>query len=196
MKDQTYTFKTFGYDELSEEAKQKAFEEMEYINIDDEWWFNILEQKAQEWREKYGISFHPRAVSYDFDVERFLFWMEQPNLGIWVEDAARLLQALSHDNEYARLAKEKVLIPYFRSVHLGHGTFDTVLCLEDNREEAVTDLPFDEVNWFGDIVRDLLDAIEGEWQKLISEEQVIDSIKSNELKFFEDGNPTRVIVAL
>ena len=40
---QTITINTFKYDELSEEAKEKAMETMHTINVDHDWWDFIYE---------------------------------------------------------------------------------------------------------------------------------------------------------
>ena len=180
------------YDELSEEAKDQAIEELADINVGYDWWESEVEFVRGEWLEKYGIDFEPDGLCFDLSYSRQLYFTRGK---IWVDDPRRLLAAMpggasillelifsdNEDNEF----------PFgfgFETYYHGGGNGRTVLQLTDYRDaEAPEELPFDEGEWFEDLCKDFWRVLEKEWECLTSREAIEDTIRANEFHFSEDG---------
>lgn len=193
MKEQTFTFKTYTYDELSQEAKEKALEELQAINVDYEWWEFSVENEARVWEEEYGIAFEPSEVCFNLELRYQELYFSANKIGI--SDATKLLAAISGKEEYGQMASEGLLVPSFSVQHFGGGNAVTHLRLEDYRADGSPDLPFDADEWFKDLVRGFWEKLAKEYQSLTTEESVIDTIKANELNFFEDGRRCQAFCA-
>jgi len=177
------------YEELSEEAKDRAIEELGDINVDCDWWIPTAEFVRDEWLEKYGIDFEVDGLCFDLSYRRQLYFGKGK---IWVEDPRRLLSALPGG---AAILLELELdnndeFPFdfsFYTHHYGGGDAETVLRLTDLRDAEAPELPFDEEEWFADLCRDFWRELEKEWEYLTSREAIEETIMANELQFSEDG---------
>jgi hypothetical protein len=174
------------YDELPEEAKDRAVEELGDINVGYWWWWGLANEFRNEWLEKYGIDFELDGLCFDLSYRRELYFTKGK---IWVDDQERLLSALAPE-----IALELVLgeadFPftfYFDTHHYGGGSAKTVLLLEDYREEEAPGFPVDVEEWFDDLCRDFWRELNKEYDSLTSREAIEDTIRVNEYKFTEYG---------
>ena len=191
MKTQTIEAKVYTFKELSEEAQEKAIEEMGEINVWHDWHESTLEFAAEEWLGKYSIGFEPKSVC--FDLYRREFYIDSK--GIHIADQARFFRAISGHPGYTVPASEGTLEAYFETVHFGGGSARTHLYVSDYRDETTKELPFDTDEFFQDLCRDLLSQLSKEYDYLTSREAIEETIEANEYEFYEDGSRTRTIAA-
>jgi len=191
MKERTETLRTYQFEELSGEAQDKALEEMYDANIWHDWHEIVLDEAAQDWREKYGITFNPGKTYFDIDRDNYLYFHD----GLEIEDSAKLLRAISGNAGYGLAAHNGLLEPYSENTHYGGGRARTHLRLQDNRDSTTRDLPFDADEWLYDLTQELLSRLSKEYDYLTSREAIIETIEANEYEFYEDGSRSRCIIA-
>jgi len=180
------------YDELSEEAKDRAIEKLGDINVDYDWWTSTAESTRDEWLEKYGIDFEVGGLCFDLSYRRQLYFTKGK---IWVEEPQRLLSAMPGG---AAILLELELdgndeFPFdfsFDTRHYGGGDGKTFLQLTDQRDAGAPELPFDEEEWFNDLCRDFWRELEEELEYLTSREAIEETIMANGFEFTEDGEIT------
>lgn len=165
----TKTINLYSFDELSEEAKQKAIENLYDLNVDHDWW-----QWTYEDAERVGIKIT------GFDLERGSYCK-----GDFLEDAetvAKLIlkehgeQCESYKTALQFMDEKCRLVHRYESEipEMDQGDFDYDLeCLEDE--------------FLKSICEDYRIILQKEYEYLTSEEQIIESIKANEYTFTENG---------
>ncbi len=189
MEDKKFEYKAMKYDELPEDAKDKALEEMWTLNVDFEWWDD--ECTLLDWQEKYGIRFDLKKLCFDLDRAAYLYWTRG---GIWVEDSAKLAMAI-YGKGYNLVADAGLLEFRFETTHYGGGCGHTRLYVDDYRSEGCKDLPADAEAWFDDLWKDYFHNLRKEYDYLTSREAIEETIRINEYDFFVDGRRTRVLAA-
>jgi hypothetical protein len=183
MRTETIEKTYFQFDELSEEAKQKALECMYDINVDHSWWDFVYEDAKnihidmQYWDEYFNIeNFSWRGSS------------EETCLQI-IKDHGEDCNTRKIAQEYLpKIQHELAMIEIFENLRDG-GLHDDIYELLDevyDKHDAILD----------DLSDDLLDELKGAYGTMLrenyeyhtSEEAIIETILANEYEFDEDGN--------
>lgn len=185
METKTFTYNSLEYSELTEEAKEKALEVMAEVNVGWEWYEFLLTETAEDWENKYGITFEWGKVSFDLGRDRYLFFNRN---GISVVNPYKLALAATNNRGYALLASKEALVFSFETYYRGGGAGGTHLIVEDNRSTNTKDLPVDFKEWFHDLCRDLLHKLSEEYSYLTSRESIKETIEANDYRFLEDGS--------
>jgi len=178
------------YDELSEEAKERAIEKFSDINVDYDWWQSTVEFVRDEWLDKYGIDFEVDSLCFDLYPRYQTLYFQ--NGKIWVEDTNKLLAALPGG---AAMIAEMVFddedeLPVefgFETYYYGGRDAKTALQVMDNRGAETPELPFDAEEWFADLCKDFWRTLEREYDDITSREAIEDTIRANDFQFSEDG---------
>jgi hypothetical protein len=185
---QTLTIRTYSFDELPEEAKEKAVQTLSDINVDYEWYDYIFE----EWT---GIL---EAKGYkDIEINFSGFWSQGDGASFTAKvDIAKWLKAHKLANKYRKLFNiaEEVQFSIIRLTHHYYHSHTI-----DTYEEGLYYLP-EETGNQGDAVlellqqeaRELSDAIYSELEKgydyLRSQEQIEETIRANDFQFTAKGS--------
>jgi len=176
------------YDELSEEAKDRAIEKLGDINVSYDWWIPTAESVRYEWLRKYGIDFEVGGLCFDLGYRQQLYFSKWK---IRVVDPWRLLSALPGgasillELELAGEDDFPLAFDFDTCYHTAGGI--TTLQLIDQRDVEAPELPFDEGEWFNDLCRDFWRELEREYMYLTSKEAIEETIRVNCLEFTEDG---------
>jgi hypothetical protein len=193
------TFTAYSYDELSEDAKEKALEKLYDINVEfDDWHECILDM----WKDKLEkMGFEEVSISYTG------FWCQGDgasftckgfNILTWLK---YYKACIKYRSVYGQIAGKN---PPYISGHItryGHYYHErsTIFDLEvleyagDLRSQNQFYGQVDEItNWIKDEIIDLNRLIyrdlEKEYEYQTSREQVEDTIHTNDYLFFADGN--------
>jgi hypothetical protein len=184
MRIETITRTLYTFDELSDSAKQKAIEKLSDINIDFEWWSSVYEDAQQV-----GI----KITSFDLDRSRHAC----ANIDNCLETAELILNTHGDCCETYKTAKtflDKIqpLIDKLEKAEdiaerwsnhytqLAYNIHDTVKTLIDEIEELKD-------NFKKSIIEDFSIMLQNEYEYLTSEDAIVETIKSNEYEFIEDG---------
>ena len=186
----TEQIQLYKFDELSEEAKEKARENMRtdegYLAYD--WWDFLFEDFKTELKE---IGVEAETFSFDFYRDKYL---TAENL--YVEDEEKLLKSCSNKwlvlNE---LRKEKTIITDISLNEEGEAEVEIDFYDEDNLTEKEYDERIEEkeelegeiTSFIQDKLSNFLSRLEEEYEYLLSDEAVDDYLISNEWEFKKDG---------
>lgn len=203
---QTKTYNVYKFDELTNEQKEKAIENLRHINVDYDWSQWTIEDET-ETLEKYG-----------FDNVTIFF------SGFWSQgDGACFVGSLDNDGLLSFLTVTKQLAKYptlvraikngtiyvnIKITHTGHyyhensTTIDDYTEMQDNSElppklekehRAWFDTfdargPHNEsIGWYHDTCRAIYRRLETEYDYLTSDEAIIETIRANDYDFTSDG---------
>lgn len=174
MREDTVTTKVYPFDELSDEAKEKAIEELADINVEHDWWDSTFEDAAT-----IGL------VIEEFDLDR-----TRHATGKWQEDAedvARLI--IENHGEQCETCKDAtVFLADYAKLEAEYNKALIMLpCPE--YEEFTESEQHEELcdKFFKTILEDYSIMLQKEYEYLTGEEAIIDSIEANEYEFTEDG---------
>jgi hypothetical protein len=168
----TETIKIYQFEELSDTAQEKAIQEFQYINVDHEWWDSVFEDASQ-----IGLK-----------ITEFDTGQTAACKGKWIEDAKDVADKIIENHgdvcETHRDAKQ----------------FLTDLAAAKTAFEAQPDYDaeYDDFDGSGEyeelceefkktILEDYLLILRKEYQYLLGEEAIKDTILANEYEFTEDG---------
>jgi hypothetical protein len=193
METRVIKYKAYKYDELSDEAKDKALEVMADINVDYDWWDSTVEYIAEEWGNKYGIEFKPDSLCFDLGPHRQLYFHGQGS--IWVSQPYRLAYAATGRRGYGLQAAKSILDLGFTTHYYGGGDGRTALEITDYRRANAPDLPVDFDDWFRGLCGDFFNSLDKEYEYLTSREAVEETIRINEFDFYEDGRRCKCVCA-
>lgn len=186
MRQFTTNHTVYSFDELSDDAKQKAIESLSDINIDYYWYYDeYLEDIASE----YGIKLVWSDLCFDLDRGSYLY-MDNHDHGrtgdtSYIEDNLKFLKKAGLD---LRTKNAKELIENGISLatkHYGGGDGRNYIDADyaDISEEADQKLQ--------DTIDELCDRLRSQlredYEYRTSEEAIIDTIQANEYEFYEDG---------
>lgn len=171
----TVETKLFSFDELSDEAKEKAISSLYDINVDYDWWDCTYEDAAN-----IGL----KITSFDLDRNKHA-------KGKFIEDAdycARKIIA-EHGNscETYKLAKN-YFAEYNDLVTKYSDGIQTDKVAEDNEYDF--DQEADELadEFLKNLLAEYANILQQECDYLQSEKAIIETIEANEYEFTEDGN--------
>jgi hypothetical protein len=149
--------KVYQFDELTEKAKEKALEELYDINVDYDWWEGVYEDAKEIGLKLTG-----------FDIDRGSYCK-----GELIDDLHSVILAIirnhGKETETYKTAKE------FE---------DKLVFNEDNEIENLEEL---EDDFLKAICEDYLVMLRNEYEYFTSEEAIVETIRTNEYEFTEDG---------
>jgi hypothetical protein len=160
----TIEIKLYQFSELSEEAKEKAVENLSDINVDYEWWLSTYEDAETV-----------KLKLTEFDLERNRHckgeFMESP-----AETAELILTNHGKDCETYKTAKT-----FLAELNELTGKYPNI---EDCPEDSIEDL---EDYFLKSLLEDYRIILSNEYDYLTSKAAIIETIEANEYDFTEDG---------
>lgn len=156
----TISIELYKYDELSDEAKQKAREKMYDINVDYNWWDSIYEDAARIGLELNG-----------FDIDRRSYCN-----GKFTTDAKTVAENIikEHGPECETYKTAASCLVDFNGIDI-----------ED--DEADDQFAAQADHFLKSILEDYRIILQKEYEYLTSEEAIVEIIKANEYDFTIDG---------
>lgn len=204
----TIEYECYQYDELDEDAKEKALEALCYTNVDYDWWdMTVSDGNTVNELRLAGIGTDERGISFDIDRDNYLFFhpfryeregVKGEHQGIWIESQYDLVRALVKDKLLPRrfiklVDNQSVRLGIETSYYAGgcgknylviNGEDDTGYTAVDKLTGAEHDAIAD---WLSDKLEDLLGDLRKQYEYLTSREAIEDTIRENEYKFSKDG---------
>lgn len=188
----TITKELYSFNELSDEAKQKALENLSNINTDYEWWdyedyTNIGKIFGIEIEEIYFSGFSSQGDGacfeghYRYNKEASKKIREYAPLNTVLHDIADRLQSIQKGQFYQLMSDTK---------HRGHyyheNCTETSVYRNDNKDvpEEVEDALIDTLK---DFMRWIYRSLEKEYDYLTGEEAIRETIEANQYEFYENG---------
>lgn len=170
----TKTITLYSFDELSEEGKKKALSNLWDLNVDHEWW-----QYTYEDAERISLKIT------EFDIDRGNYCK-----GKFVKDFEEIITLIKNEHgkdcETYKTAvqyenkKNALVAKYSDGVNTNQVSEDNEYDFDNNCDEL-------EEEFLKSLCEDYLIILREEYEYLTSEEQVIESIKSNGYTFTENG---------
>lgn len=194
----TVETKAYKFDELSEEAQERAIEKYGDCNIDYEWWdydgmldLTVDEMKSRRIKMVDNVSMlfeYGGCQEVFFSLNRGRdFYIQFDEIEVTDDDLfrkfLRIPKTLWEKCDYRFVNNYRNNWPY--------GTPNTWLEIETNwteftgRQQAIVDRACEIM---ADKIAEALDGLEKEYEYITSEESIIDSIKANECEFTGDGD--------
>jgi hypothetical protein len=172
MKTITKTYNVYKFDELTEEAKQKAIEKLRDINVDYEWWEYDYEDANIA-----GL----QITSFNLDRNRHA-------KGEFIENACKCAQAIieNHGKDCETYQTTKRFL-WERDKVINEAEKDEH---GDFKDESAVDSTLDyvESEYLKSILEDYSMILQKEYEYRLSDEAVIETIKSNDYDFLENGS--------
>jgi hypothetical protein len=167
------TFKVFKFEELSDEAKERAIEQFRYMNVDYGWW-NCVYEMAEE------IGF----TITEFDLDSPNLWRPQikGELNVTLLESFKLIRKnLSRNSELYKISKDYVrdFIKAYREMKAN----DEELTVEDFIDEA-RDL---ECEYKKAILEEFLSILRKEYDYQTSDEAIKEILVDGENEFYQNG---------
>lgn len=156
--------KVFKFDELSDEAKEKAIENLWDINLDYEWWESIYEDA-----ENIGL----KIKSFDLDRSSYCrgeFMISAP------ECAEKIVQEHGKDCETYKTAKS-----FLNDLNELTSKSENI---EDVPEDLIEDL---EDEFLKSLCEDYRIMLQKESEYLTTEDVIKENIQANEYEFYSNG---------
>ena len=174
MREDTVTTKVCPFDELSDEAKEKAVESLYDINVDYEWWDSVYDDAAT-----IGLKIT------EFDLDRGAYCR-----GDWTEvaeDVARLIL----ENHGKACETYKDAWEFQNAVGVQGSIFEDRGDYDPEYEEFTDSDQYQELceEFRRTICEDYRIILQKEYEYRTSEEAIIETIEANEYEFTEDGKP-------
>lgn len=185
MKTITREYNVYNYDELSKESQSKVLKDMNDINVDYEWHKYTIEDMEQR-LETMGYK--------DAKIGFSGFWSQGDGAHFTASvDVAKFLKfhkLISKYRKVYRVAEDCTLT----IKHRGHYEHE-MLMYTDSETYGLSDAVTHELIKLESLVlemareeaRDIYKTLEKEYDYLTSDEAIIETIKSNEYTFLEDG---------
>lgn len=178
---QQITIKTFDFDELSEEAKRKALNNLYDINTDYYWWGATCDELKYRLNE---IGINCDRFYWDLDRANYIY-MDNPT----VTDEKLLLKQAGIDlrTKDAKNALNEGLT--IDTINHGGNFAHNEVSEYTNSYNPLSEDTIDSINEvLKDFEHDALEELRNEYEYLSSEEAVIDTIRANEYQFLDDGS--------
>jgi hypothetical protein len=186
--------KAFMFEELNSEARMKAIESFQYINVEDDFWHdNVIDDAKQIgllmgididkvyfsgfWSQGDGACF---TGTYTYKKGSVKAVKEYAPRYEEVHSIAERLSAIQKDNFYKLEATIKHSGHYYHEYCTNIDVYKDGNYTTDENDKALSDCLRDYMRW---IYRQL----EKEYDYQTSDEAIIDTIESNEYEFTEEG---------
>ena len=162
MREDTVTTKVYPFDELSDEAKQKAIELFGSINVDQNWWEFVYEDA-----KTIGLEIT------EFDIGRGSYCR-----GKWTEDAEKTAQLIL-ENHGEGCETHKDATEFEVAVSVTGSIFEDTDGYDPEYEEFIESDEYEELceEFQRMICEDYRILLQKEYEYLTSEEGIIESIK-------------------
>lgn len=166
----TKTINIYSFNELSEEAKQKAIEKFYDINVSHDWW-----ELTYEDAKNIGLKIN------SFDLER-----NRHAKGEFIysasEVAANILKEHGENCETYKTAEN--FLKEWQPIFYDYMNEESENYESSESEEQLLEL---ESNFLESLLEDYSIMLQNECEYLTSEEAIIEAIEGNEYEFTEDG---------
>lgn len=204
----TYAIYKYEFDELDDDAKEKAVESMYDVNVNYDYWWDFVIDDIQEQLTKMGI--------YKPDVRFSGFWSQGDGASFTGEsvDLIALIEYLKLQNEFKLLytALKADMLDYAAYISGNHQDVHEYSCrfkidsfnyfnddLWDESEDKYTeqyDLYEQEMerlqgyleDWRLDYSIDIYHRLKEEYEYLTSKDAIVETILANEYEFNKDGS--------
>lgn len=160
----TIEVKVYKFDELSEESKQKALEKLIDINVDYEWY-----QFTYEDAKRIGL----KLTEFDLDRNRHA----NGEFTLAANEVAQNIFNEHGENTETYKTAEKFMEKW-------QPIFDKYMQTEEGEDELMEI----EDNFLKELLSDYAIMLQHEYEYLISDEAIIETIKANDYEFTEDGS--------
>jgi hypothetical protein len=171
----TITTTLYEYDELSNEAKEKAIEEMYNINVDYDWW-----DYSYADAENIGLKIT------GFDIDRGSYCS-----GDFIESAEETAEKIIANHgetcETYRTAKDYLAERSALVVKYSDG-INTNVVTEENEYDFDCECDDIDAEFLRSLLEDYRIILQHEYEYLTSEEAIIETIQANEYHFSENGS--------
>jgi len=169
----TIEINVYSFDELSEEAKQKAIENLWDINLDYEWWQFIYDDAANS-----GL----KISSFDLDRNRHA-------KGVFTLSACEVAQNIlnNHGETCETYKTAENFLNDFNPVFFDYMNEDSENYESYDLEQTMLDL---EDDFLKSLLEDYSIMLQNECEYLGSEQAIIETIQANEYHFTESGKLT------
>jgi hypothetical protein len=166
-------YNVYTFDELSDDAKEKAIEKLYDINTDYEWWDTFEMDDCGIKLKEFDIG-RGAYVKLGFDESE----LETARAIVENHGESCATHKISHAyiEEYESLEREKEAIDQ---------SDDDVAYEKETAIEDKMEVLKDE--YMNDLQNEYLALLRKEYEYLTSEEAIIETIKANEYEFLEDG---------
>jgi hypothetical protein len=169
---------TYEFDELSDKVKQKALGRLQDINIIADWWDYIYDDA-----DEIGIKIT------EFDIDRNMIKGE---MTLEIDDIAQNIinRYKNSDCEVYKEALEFIKDKWELNIKIKNIQITNKNFTIEKNEDIVAieeDIEIVEENFFNSIMEDYLVLLKQEYEYLISDEVVIETIKINNYEFTKDG---------
>ena len=175
MRTHTTTTTVYTFDELSDEAKEKAVNQLWYINVDCIDWWDSLYADA----ERIGLKIT------EFDLDRY-----RHAKGEWLESPERCAELIIKEHgehcETYQTAKQFLADRAALVAKYSDGV-DLERVHEDNEYEFDQACDELESEFLKSLLEDYSILLQKEYEYLTSEEAIVETIQANEYEFTEDG---------
>ena len=165
----TLEIKIYQFNELSEKSKERALNELRHINVEDTWWNCSCETFSE-----FGVV-----------IEAFDFYKRTISLG-FKKDITDICDKFAYEwntNQIGELCKA-----YLKNRHKEISVFqkliDAQLCLDASNQDVLEDM---ENVFIKDLEYAILNWLNDEYEYLLSDDAIVDTIEANEYDFTENG---------
>lgn len=166
----TITINTYSFDELSEDAKQKAIERLLDINVSYNWW-----QSTYEDAENIGL----KITGFDLDRNRHASGEFTLSAN---EVACNILN--QHGETCKTYKTAEKFMEDWQPIFTDYMNKDSENYESNDSEDQLIDL---ESEFLNSLLEDYSIILQNESEYLMSEEAIIETIQANEYCFTENG---------
>lgn len=159
----TITTTVYSFDELNDNAKQKAVENLYDINTRFDWWEYVYSDASEIGLKIRSFDLYRNDIDIDFNLS-----------------AAEVSQNIL--NEHGETCKTHEIAIEFLNEH--NPIFSEYLETEEGEDELIEI----ESKFLKQLSNEYLTILKNELEYLESEEAIIETIQANEYEFTEDGN--------
>lgn len=183
---ETRTYQVYKWNELSEEAKQKALERYRYFNVEDDFWF--------DYDGKTGFS-KKEIAKYHLELEHSSDLLEYKKLYFDI-DRGWYIQFVDCEFAHEETARKFLRVPkalwervYWTFINYRENT--TRLEYESQDEHEFTSKQIQildrAVEQFASKMHEALHDLQKTWEYQVSDEAIIESFEINDYDFTDDG---------
>lgn len=202
------TIKLYTYEELTGKAKEKAYEQLAYINVEMwDWWHSIFEghSPAIAKLKAAGIAVRERGLAFDLDRADYLYFHKYGDYnkqgvkgeyqGIYIEYPDTFADALKKAGLIATGVKDEMIAGGIEAriitnhYALGSGSNAVEFAANTDKGFELLDL-IDEkkcTDWLQSMLEELKKEIRSEYEYHMERKNVEETIINNDYEFLEDG---------
>lgn len=166
----TITKTVYTFDELSDESKEKAINNLIYINVDYVWWDSML------WdAEDIGL----KIITFDLDRHRHAegYFLLSRN-----EVAQNILN--NHGSQCGTYKTAQSFLDEHEAVFADYMNEDSEHFESYESEQKLLEI---EDNFLKELLEDYSMMLQHEYEYRMSDEAIIETIEANEYEFYENG---------